>query len=42
VHDKAAHRGSQEYRAVIYGLTSPNDHHAVRMRTSGPVTVQVR
>ncbi|MFD8544582.1 hypothetical protein [Streptomyces sp. NPDC059649] len=41
-HVKAAHRGVLEYRAVVYGLTSPNDRHPVRERTSGPATVHVR
>ncbi|MFI0258959.1 hypothetical protein ACH4OW_07985 [Streptomyces sp. NPDC017056] len=39
---KAAHRGTQQYRAVAYGLLSPNDHHPVRQRTSAPVAVNVR
>ncbi|OKI06219.1 hypothetical protein A6A06_37595 [Streptomyces sp. CB02923] len=38
---KATHSGVQQYRAVVYGLTSPNDHHPVRQRTSGPATVNV-
>lgn len=41
-HVKAAHRGVLEYRAIVYGLTSPNDRHPVRERTSGPATVHVR
>ncbi|MFI0218070.1 hypothetical protein [Streptomyces lydicus] len=41
-HVKAAHRGVLEYRAVVYGLTSPNDSQPVRERTSGPVRVDVR
>ncbi|BDM69787.1 hypothetical protein HEK616_32740 [Streptomyces nigrescens] len=41
-HVKATQRGILEYRAIVYGLTSPNDHHPVRERTSGPVKVNVR
>ncbi|WP_030678909.1 hypothetical protein [Streptomyces rimosus] len=41
-HVKAAHRGAQQYRAVVYGLLSPNDRHPVRQRTSGPATVNIR
>ncbi|MFD7663196.1 hypothetical protein [Streptomyces sp. NPDC059788] len=39
---KAAHRGTQQYRAVVYGLLSPGDRHPVRQRTTAPVTVNVR
>lgn len=38
-HIKAAREGIVEYRAVVYGLTSPTDHHPVRERTSGLATV---
>ncbi|MFH8411431.1 hypothetical protein ACH4FX_42750 [Streptomyces sp. NPDC018019] len=41
-HVTAAHRGAQQYRAVVYGLLSPNDRHPVRQRTSGPATVNIR
>ncbi|MEU9118927.1 hypothetical protein AB0C96_03535 [Streptomyces sp. NPDC048506] len=41
-HVKATHRGALQYRAVVYGLTSPNDRHPVRERTSGVATVDVR
>ncbi|UNO40824.1 hypothetical protein [Streptomyces sp. MST-110588] len=41
-HVKATHRGTQQYRAVVYGLLSPNDKHPVRQRVSGPATVHVR
>ncbi|GAB7029589.1 hypothetical protein JCM4914_10500 [Streptomyces platensis subsp. malvinus] len=41
-HVKAAHSGVLQYRAVVYGLTSPTDRHPVRERTSGPVRVHVR
>ncbi|OKH99784.1 hypothetical protein A6A06_22175 [Streptomyces sp. CB02923] len=41
-HIKAAHRGPHQYRAVAYGLTTPNDHHPVRQKTSAPVMVNVR
>ncbi|MCB5907088.1 hypothetical protein [Streptomyces pinistramenti] len=40
-HTKGAHRGSLEFRAVMYGLTSPHAH-PVRWRTSNVATVQVR
>ncbi|AOP48484.1 hypothetical protein [Streptomyces lydicus] len=39
---KAAQRGALEYRAIVYGLTSPTDRNPVRERTSAPVTVDVR
>ncbi|MEV8494566.1 hypothetical protein AB0471_37615 [Streptomyces sp. NPDC052002] len=39
---KAAHSGIVEYRAVVYGLTSPTDRHPVRERTSGLATVSIR
>ncbi|MGP8303662.1 hypothetical protein ACTPOK_38275 [Streptomyces inhibens] len=39
---EAESSGVLEYRAVVYGLTSPNDSHPVRERTSGPATVDVR
>ncbi|MFD4397801.1 hypothetical protein [Kitasatospora sp. NPDC058478] len=41
-HVKAAHSGALEYRAALFGLTGPDDHHPVRERTSEPVTVEVR
>ncbi|MFI0716483.1 hypothetical protein ACH4SK_39035 [Streptomyces inhibens] len=41
-HVKARHSSVLEYRAVVYGLTSPNDRHPVRERTSGLATVNVR
>ncbi|MFF4284144.1 hypothetical protein ACFY0R_02285 [Streptomyces sp. NPDC001633] len=41
-HVKAAHRGTQQYRAVLYGLTSPHDRHPVRERTSTVAKVAVR
>ncbi|MEU8892569.1 hypothetical protein [Streptomyces sp. NPDC048442] len=41
-HVRAEHRGVQECRALVYGLTSPNDKHPVRQRTSAPVKVNVR
>ncbi|WP_369386630.1 hypothetical protein AB5J72_02740 [Streptomyces sp. CG1] len=41
-HVKDAGRGSVDFRAVMYGLTGPHDHHPVRWRTSDPVTVHVR
>ncbi|KJK55060.1 MULTISPECIES: hypothetical protein [Actinomycetes] len=41
-HVKAAHSGVLEYRAVVYGLTSPTDGQPVRERTSGLATVNVR
>lgn len=41
-HVTAAHRGVQEYRAVVYGLSSPTDRHPIRQRTSAPATVDVR
>ncbi len=41
-HVKAAHSGVLQYRAVVYGLTSPNDRHPVRERTSDLATVDVR
>ncbi|WP_053724602.1 hypothetical protein [Streptomyces sp. WM6378] len=41
-HIKAAREGIVEYRAVVYGLTSPTDHHPVRERTSGLATVSTR
>ncbi|KPC61853.1 hypothetical protein [Streptomyces chattanoogensis] len=41
-HIKAAHRDVLEYRAVVYGLISPNDRHPVRERTSDVATVDVR
>jgi hypothetical protein len=37
-----AGRGPVDFRAVMYGLTGPSDHHPVRRRTSDPVTVHVR
>ncbi|KOU38071.1 hypothetical protein [Streptomyces sp. WM6378] len=39
---KAAHTGIVEYRAVVYGLTTPTDSHPVRERTSDTATVSVR
>ncbi|GGY69645.1 hypothetical protein [Streptomyces xanthochromogenes] len=39
---KAAHTGIVEYRAVVYGLTSPTGRHPVRERTSDTATVSVR
>ncbi|MEU6218180.1 hypothetical protein ABZ845_11780 [Streptomyces sp. NPDC047022] len=41
-HVKATHGGVLQYRAVVYGLTSPNDRRPVRERTSSPATVNVR
>lgn len=41
-HVKEARRGPVEFRAVMYGLTGPSDHHPVRWRMSDPVTVHVR
>ncbi|MGW3175822.1 hypothetical protein [Streptomyces sp. NPDC001153] len=41
-HVKDAGRGPVDFRAVMYGLTGPRDHHPVRQRTSDPVTVHVR
>ncbi|MEU2794258.1 hypothetical protein [Streptomyces sp. NPDC007100] len=41
-HVKAAHRGTQQYRAVVYGLSDPTDRHPVRLQTSDPVTVNIR
>ncbi|MFE1774248.1 hypothetical protein [Streptomyces sp. NPDC059008] len=41
-HVKAVHRGVLQYRAVLYGLTSPNDGHPVRERASDLATVDVR
>ncbi|MFI0263606.1 hypothetical protein ACH4OW_31805 [Streptomyces sp. NPDC017056] len=41
-HVKAAQRGTQQYRAVVYGLSSPTDRHPIRQRTSDPVTVNIR
>ncbi|ARF53666.1 hypothetical protein [Streptomyces gilvosporeus] len=41
-HVKAAHRGAQQYRAVLYGLNGPHDRHPVRERTSDLVKVDVR
>ncbi|WP_438296191.1 hypothetical protein [Streptomyces sp. HUAS TT7] len=39
---KAAHTGIVEYRAVVYGLTTPTDRHPVRERTSDTAAVSVR
>ncbi|RSO09246.1 hypothetical protein DMH18_17525 [Streptomyces sp. WAC 06783] len=41
-HVKAAHRGTQQYRTVVYGLSNPTDGHPVRLQTSDPVTVNIR
>ncbi|MER5889474.1 hypothetical protein ABT160_37095 [Streptomyces sp. NPDC001941] len=41
-HPRATKRGSEAYRAVVYGMTGPKDGHALRQRTSAPVTVTVR
>ncbi|MFJ8389404.1 hypothetical protein ACIQ9Q_33695 [Streptomyces sp. NPDC094438] len=41
-HVKAEHKGAQESRAVAYGMTSVNDRHPVRERTSGSAAVNVR
>ncbi|MER6736696.1 hypothetical protein [Streptomyces puniciscabiei] len=41
-HVKDAGRGPVDFRAAMYGLTGPSDHHPVRRRTSDPVTVHVR
>lgn len=41
-HVTAKRSGVLEYRAVVYGLTSPNDRRPVRERTSSPATVNVR
>ncbi|MFD9823504.1 hypothetical protein [Streptomyces violascens] len=40
-HIKSTHQGNVEYRAVVYGLTSPADRHPVRERASGLATVSV-
>jgi hypothetical protein len=41
-HGTSAKRGNLEFRAVMYGLTSPHDRHPVRLRTSDVATVHVR
>ncbi|WP_327296495.1 MULTISPECIES: hypothetical protein [unclassified Streptomyces] len=41
-HGTSARRGNLEFRAVLYGLTSKQDHHAVRLHASDVVTVHVR
>ncbi|MFH8406968.1 hypothetical protein ACH4FX_19520 [Streptomyces sp. NPDC018019] len=41
-HVKAAHSGVLQYRAVVYGLLTPDDRHPIRQRTSAPATVNVR
>ncbi|MEU6555189.1 hypothetical protein ABZ915_33650 [Streptomyces sp. NPDC046915] len=38
----AARRGDLEFRAVLYGLTSRNDQHPVRLHASDVATVHVR
>ncbi|MFC1431584.1 hypothetical protein ACEZDB_13110 [Streptacidiphilus sp. N1-3] len=40
-HIRTAHGGVLQFRAVVYGLTTPHDRHPVRERTSGPVRVNV-
>ncbi|WP_030659619.1 hypothetical protein [Streptomyces rimosus] len=39
---KGTHRGTLEFRAVLYGLSGPQDKHPTRMRNSDVVKVQVR
>ncbi|MGW7579259.1 hypothetical protein [Streptomyces sp. NPDC054765] len=38
----SARRGNLQFRAVLYGLTSPHDQKPVRLHASDVVTVQVR
>ncbi|MEU5087713.1 hypothetical protein [Streptomyces sp. NPDC021356] len=39
---KSRHHRTFEFRAVMYSLTGPHDHHPKRWRTSEVVKVQVR
>ncbi|MFB7136280.1 hypothetical protein ACFCZY_32415 [Streptomyces sp. NPDC056237] len=41
-HGTSARRGNLEFRAVLYGLTSPHDQKPVRLQASDVVTVHVR
>ncbi|MBY8888604.1 hypothetical protein K7472_27730 [Streptomyces sp. PTM05] len=41
-HVKAAHKGAQEYHAVLYGQKSRTDRHPVVERTSATATVTIR
>lgn len=41
-HGTSARRGNLEFRAVLYGLTSPHDQNPVRLQASDVVTVHVR
>lgn len=41
-HGTSARRGDLQFRAVLYGLTSPHDQHPVRLHASDVVTVHVR
>ncbi|MEU6175529.1 hypothetical protein ABZ832_26925 [Streptantibioticus parmotrematis] len=41
-HIKASHKGAQQYRARVLGLTSKTDHHPVVERTSSTTTVTIR
>ncbi|WP_369386257.1 hypothetical protein AB5J72_00480 [Streptomyces sp. CG1] len=41
-HDRVAHRGDLEFRAVLYGLTSRHEHHPVRLHASDVVTLHAR
>ena len=41
-HIRAAHGGLLEFRAVLYRLSGPRDHHPVRWRTSRQTAVRVR
>ena len=41
-HGTSAGRGTLRFRAVLYGLTSKNDRHPVRLHTSDVVSVHVR
>ncbi|MFI1303269.1 hypothetical protein [Streptomyces sioyaensis] len=41
-HGTSARRGNLQFRAVLYGLTSPHDQNPVRLHASDVVTVHVR
>ncbi|WP_327228558.1 hypothetical protein OG301_00485 [Streptomyces platensis] len=41
-HGTSARRGDLQFRAVLYGLTSPHDQNPVRLHASDVVTVHVR